>query len=400
MPIAEQLVVAVAVLRHGEVLAARRAYPPEVAGLWELPGGKVETGETLADAATREIGEELGISVRVHGTLDASAPVAPGLRLVAVYAEGFDEDAAASGEGRPPATALRPEAREHSELRWLGPEELDSVQWIPADRVFLPELRERLLDGTPLPGGATGGAVRIGDTVRRPTGPWTPAVHAVLTHLRRVAQTPDVLGDDARGREVLSYIPGATIRPDTDDLTDAQIASCGRVLREIHDALATFRPEGELTWRYGTRRLDDGEVVCHNDPGAYNWAFRGDEAVGLFDWDMAGPGDPLDDLAFLAWTSVPLYRDIQPARIAHRLAVLAAAYGTYSPVVLLDAARRRMRVACERIAAGIDRGDPGMANLAKVGEPARTRDRLERLDRHVTEIEGALDAAAPGGRRP
>lgn len=377
MSIAEQVVVAVAVLRHGEVLAARRSYPPEVAGQWELPGGKVDTGESIAEAAAREIREELGIEVSVTGALEASVLVKPGLRLVAAYA-----DAAGGG--------CEPEAREHSELRWLGPEELDDVEWIAADQVFLPELRERLLDGEPLAGGATGGAVRIGATVRRMTGPWTPVVHELLAALRGSQLTPDVLGFDERGREVLTYLPGVTVRPDDETLTDAQVASCARGLRELHDLLVGFRPDGEREWRYGARTLQPGEVVCHNDPGVYNWAFDGDDATGLFDWDMAGPGDPMDDVGFLAWTAIPLYRGIDPPAVARRLALLAAAYGGVRPQAVLQAARRRMRLACERIAAGIARGDAGMANLAAIGEPERTRARIGVLEQSLPDIEAAL----------
>ncbi|MFD1048866.1 hypothetical protein ACFQ1S_26685 [Kibdelosporangium lantanae] len=65
----------------------------------------------------------------------------------------------------------------------------------------------------PLTGGNMNtGVVRIGQTVRRPTGPWTPAVHAVLNHLNNTGypHAPQLLGIDDQGREVLSYHPGAT----------------------------------------------------------------------------------------------------------------------------------------------------------------------------------------------
>ena len=59
-------------------------------------------------------------------------------------------------------------------------------------------------------GGNTSTVVRVGDTVRRNAGPWTPAVHALLRHLERVGFTgsPRALGMDERGREVLSYLEG------------------------------------------------------------------------------------------------------------------------------------------------------------------------------------------------
>ena len=69
------------------------------------------------------------------------------------------------------------------------------------------------MDEQPLPGGNAGGAVLAGGTVRRPAGPWTPAVHALLRHLeaRGFAGAPRVLGLDEQGREILTYLPGETV---------------------------------------------------------------------------------------------------------------------------------------------------------------------------------------------
>src|SRR5918999_585333 len=93
----------------------------------------------------------------------------------------------------------------------------------------------------PLPGGHVGGAVRVGDTVRRPVGPWTPAVHALLEHLApRIPHITQVLGFDQRGREVLTYLPGTVIDVKTERLTLAQIASAMEWTREFHGAMADF----------------------------------------------------------------------------------------------------------------------------------------------------------------
>ncbi|PRZ41821.1 mutator protein MutT [Antricoccus suffuscus] len=372
----DRVVVGVAVVRDGLLLAAQRTSPPAAAGRWELPGGKVEPGESLAQAAVREIQEELGCTVVAGADLGVSSPVRPGLTLRVVLAS------LASGE---------PTALEHSALRWVGPERLDELNWMDADRPFLSLLRERQLDGVPLEGGGTGGAVRIGETVRRPTGPWTPAVHELLRFLHGRASVPEVLGFDARGREILRYIPGTTIRPDDEMLTDAQVVAVARRLRVFHDVVASYRPTGVVTWRYGDRALADDEIICHNDPGAYNWAFSGDDAVGLFDWDMAGPGVPLDDVGFAAWTCMPLYRDIVPPDIARRLSLFAQAYGKYDAREIFDASLQRMRLAAGRIAEGQARGDAGLLNLAKVGEPRRTRDRVARAESARAAIERLLD---------
>lgn len=130
-------VVGVAVLAPGpdgrrRVLAARRTGPGETAGGWELPGGKCEPAEGLAEAAVRELREELGCEVRVTGRLGGRVEIAPGLTLEVLTAE------LCGGE---------PVPLEHDALRWLRPDQLGEVRWLPADVPFLPELTRLLEEG-------------------------------------------------------------------------------------------------------------------------------------------------------------------------------------------------------------------------------------------------------------
>jgi hypothetical protein len=105
----------------------------------------------------------------------------------------------------------------------------------------------------PLTGGnMSSGVVRVGDTVRRPAGPWTPAVHALLTHLHDVGfdGAPRPLGIDEQGREVLTFIPGTVAWPNHFHLLDgdAQLRRAARLIREFHDAVAGFStPSSERT---------------------------------------------------------------------------------------------------------------------------------------------------------
>ena len=193
---------------------------------------------------------------------------------------------------------------------------------------FLAELREVLLDGTRLDGGNVGGAVKVGHTVRRATGPWTPAVHALLDHLRGTGlpHVPRVLGTDARGREVLTHLPGHVVDVDRDALTDAQLVALAGWARSLHDAVASFDHPGP--WRFFG--VDEPTVVAHNDLAPYNVCFEGDALTGVFDWDLAGPSTPLLELAHLAWTAVPLFRPVDPATAARRLALVAEAYGGFT----------------------------------------------------------------------
>jgi Phosphotransferase enzyme family len=238
-----------------------------------------------------------------------------------------------------------------------------------------------------LPGGNVGGAVRAGGTVRRPAGPWTPAVHALLAHLRArgLDGVPAPLGIDTRGREVLEHLPGEVV--DLAEVTDARLASGAAWLARYHAAVADLRP-GRVRWRFEERDLAPGEIVCHHDATMYNMLVAGpgaDQIVGVVDWDVAGPGVPLDDLAMLAWSGVPFYDDPGPAHGAHRLRVLADAYGREAAASgaaapsAVDVAHHvviRMAASTDRIAAGQEAGDEGMLNLLKVGEPDRTRGQL------------------------
>jgi len=115
-------VVGAAVVRDGRVLACRRTWPPAAAGRWELPGGKVEDGETPEDALVREVREELGCAISVERWLDAEAPIGERYLLRAALCSLVD------GEPAPV---------EHDAVRWLGAGELAGVGWLEPDRPFV-----------------------------------------------------------------------------------------------------------------------------------------------------------------------------------------------------------------------------------------------------------------------
>ncbi len=378
-PTGEIEVVAAAIVRHGRVLAARRVQPTDVAGGWELPGGKVDPDETAEDAVVREIREELGCAIEIVGSLEGRVPIKPGYSMTVKVAR------LCSGE---------PVPHEHDAVRWLGPEELGDVEWLDADRPFLPELRGRLLDGHLLPGGNVGGALRIGSTVRRATGPWSASVHDLLQHLHAsgLVEVPRVFGADERGREVLGYLEGRVPDVNTEVVTDDTLTDAMRWLRRFHDVVADYRPDG--VWRTTNRPLGPDEIICHHDFAPYNVALsssaNGERVVGVFDWDMAGPGRPIDDLAFAAWNWVPLARDVGASLSARRLEVMAMAYSGVSAIEILDHVAPRLQRSLEVIAAGQAAGDPGMLALGAVGEPDRSAERLSELVSRIPTVSQAL----------
>jgi 8-oxo-dGTP diphosphatase len=122
-----KVIVAAVIITDGRVLACERSAPPEVAGRWEFPGGKVEPGETDQVALARECVEELGVRVEVGDRVGPDVPLAHGravLRVFAVRLIGGDV----------------PRALEHTSMRWLGVDELQSVPWLPADKPIVAEL--------------------------------------------------------------------------------------------------------------------------------------------------------------------------------------------------------------------------------------------------------------------
>jgi aminoglycoside phosphotransferase (APT) family kinase protein len=232
-----------------------------------------------------------------------------------------------------------------------------------------------------LPGGNTGGAVRVGDTVRRTAGAWTPSVHAVLRHLESAGfdRAPRALGFDEQGREVLSFLPG-TVVGDTRPWpawvhSDQALTQVAGWLRDLHQAVASFRPDRDAIWRAGGT-WQPGLIIGHNDAAPYNAAWAGDELVGFFDWDFAAPVTPEWDLAFTAFAWVPLHARAVVAAEGftafaerpRRLRRFLDAYGWDGPLgSFAEIVRQRVDASAQGLRRTAAAGDPAYQRMIEQG---------------------------------
>ena len=265
----------------------------------------------------------------------------------------------------------------------------------------------------PLAGGdVTEGVVRVGDTVRRPVGPHSPLVHALLRHLESVGfeGAPRYLGIDGAGREVLSYIDGEVAgRPRPAWIADeARLASVGRLVRAYDDAAASFTPPPDAL--PGAAPAEPAglppapayppELIGHVDITPENVVFRNGEAYALIDFDLAQPATRADEMFNVMLWWAPLFdpRDIDPllrqVDVPRRTRMLADSYGLsgtdrerVAEVAILRTRRSwyLMKQRAETQGGGWQRmWDEGVGDVIKRREAW--------LDRHAATLTAALTA--------
>lgn len=167
-------------------------------------------------------------------------------------------------------------------------------------------------DDRRLSGGFDHGAVRRGDSVLRTAGAWTPSVHHLLGHLRDrgFAGAPAPIRHTDAVDE-LEYLAGETVgaqRPWPGWVhSDQALRQVADWLSRYHRAVADYRPPPDAVWRESHPAPGPDMIVAHNDAAPYNAVWAENQLVGFVDWDMAGPRHRLDDVAWMAFSWVPLH---------------------------------------------------------------------------------------------
>jgi Ser/Thr protein kinase RdoA (MazF antagonist) len=191
------------------------------------------------------------------------------------------------------------------------------------------------VDEEVLAGGGVNHVVRIGATVRRPTGPHSERVHDLLRRLEGFAGVPRVL-EVGEGFELLDFLPGEVANYPVSDAAASRTAllTAAELLRSYHDATAGFAAElPREGWMFPPSPPGDVEVVVHGDYAPHNCVLAGERVVGVIDFDTARPGTRLTDLGGAVYRWVPLSDPendgVRPGieEQAERLRLFCDAYG-------------------------------------------------------------------------
>ena len=196
---------------------------------------------------------------------------------------------------------------------------------------------------------------RSGNSVIRPIGNWSPAIHELLQYLEKAGfeYSPRFLGkNELNGQEQLTYVSGeVALRPWPSYMcTDSGIEQIATMLRKYHDVVANYKPSIKAVWRLPNIKWEEGMLIRHGDLGPWNLVWKDGILRGLIDWDLAEPGYPIDDVAQVAWYCIPLRTEdrcreagIGVHKQMGRLSQLCGTYGIAEEKVIAALLRLEMR---------------------------------------------------------
>jgi Ser/Thr protein kinase RdoA (MazF antagonist) len=251
----------------------------------------------------------------------------------------------------------------------------------------------------PLVGGTAnrGRIVRVGNSVHRPLGEHSRAVHALLNHLAASGFDGSPRVERTSGDiEVLSYIPGTAANNPVPQwaLTETALHGVGVLLSSLHQHSTGFDGT-RFEWHRRIPARWRGPLVTHNDPHPANVIFRDHEPVALIDFDLAAPSCAAWELAVAACFWVPLCdeRDVGDSRqgeVLTRLRVLLDAYGASEQLRrdVVDAAVEANGWISSIIESGARHGHPAFGEVwrSAAGRYARAHEWLSSNSRRLANV--------------
>lgn len=252
-----------------------------------------------------------------------------------------------------------------------------------------------------LAGGNVTKVYRSGNTVRREVKSNSKQIHALLNHLenKRYDYAPRYLGIDKNGREILSFIEGEAGNYPLKEYmwSDDVLIEIAKMLRFYHDSVSDFSFDD--SWQSLDNTPQHAEVLCHNDFAVYNIIFRNERPIGIIDFDVAGPGPRIWDIAYSLYTCVPLsrfylsekggkvyYDSFQDAnRIKNRVKLFFDSYGegfadNYIEMVLL-----RLEGLCKTITRRAGEGDLAFQKMIDEGHLKHYQNDIKFISEHMND---------------
>lgn len=234
-----------------------------------------------------------------------------------------------------------------------------------------------------LSGGNVSSVFRKGDKVLRERKPDSSNIHQLLQHLeaKGFPYAPKYLGTDEKGREVLSYIEGIAGNYPLPSYmwSDSSLQGIAEMLRKYHDFVSDF--EFDETWNPIDLTPLPFEVICHNDFAIYNIIFAHQKPVGVIDFDLAGPGPRIWDIAYALYTCIPLSRLYHSEQgeviyydskrdavgVKNRIEGFFESYGREIDADVIVMVERRLQALCETMERRAAEGDEAFQKMIDEG---------------------------------
>lgn len=229
-------------------------------------------------------------------------------------------------------------------------------------------------------------------------------VFELLNHLEKQGfeGAPRFLGIDDSNREIVTFIAGDVPGNDYPELepymwSDDTLLALARLLRRFHNATegSTLLMKGKWQLSY----VDDSahEVICHNDAALYNVVFQNEIPVAFIDFDKAGPGPRMWDIAYALYTSVPLasfspdhssrttvayQSDLHAAERRRRIQLFFESYGTPVPNELQQWIIERLAAMCDTLRNGAAEGNAAFQRMVDEGHLAHYEREIQFVTEH------------------